>query len=218
MHTSRIAYTIILFAGLLTGVSMAQQVQKDEILTISTYYPSPYGVYRRLEVKRGLAVGGSGFTTVNGLTPGQMFVNNSLILNTLLTTPLDSAGKAGQLIYVGGTARMLKYHDGSKWVNVTLTPPPPPPCPPGNSCQQNTTSCTTVYRWDAQSAFGYSCTTGSLDCYYRGSNFYLPTVWAPAPAPCMITENCCPTNHPDYTAMPPVCYSTYSATATVCTH
>jgi hypothetical protein len=113
------------------------QSNLTEKLTISTYYPSPYGVYRTLQVKKALAVGGSGSSTVNSLNQGQLFINNSLILNTLPITPLDSAGKAGQVIYVGGADKMLKYHDGIKWVNATLTPPP---CPVGKTCLTPNTS------------------------------------------------------------------------------
>ena len=62
------------------------QSNQSESLTITTYYPSPYGVYRNLEVKNGMAVGDitqSPLNSMNNLTSGQLYINNSVILNTL---------------------------------------------------------------------------------------------------------------------------------------
>jgi hypothetical protein len=115
------------------GFAFAQS-NSSETLTITTYYPSPYGVYRNLEVKRGMAVGDitkGPLASMDNLKSGQLYINNSVVLNTLPTTPADSNGTAGQVIYVGGTDKMIKYHDGIRWVNATLTPPP---CPPGKQC------------------------------------------------------------------------------------
>ena len=121
----------------------------SETLTITTYYPSPYGVYRNLEVKRGLAVGDitqGPLGSMDNLTSGQLYINNSVVLNALSTTPANSTGKAGQVIYVGGSDKMLKFHDGNKWVNTTSTCTAGQSCKPSNYVAPNT--CT---------ASGYSC-------------------------------------------------------------
>jgi hypothetical protein len=223
MH-SRLAYTIILFAGFLAGIPIAVQAQHDETLTISTYYPSPYGVYRRLEVKRALAVGGAGFSTVNSLSSGQMFVNNSIILNNLTSLPGPAVAKEGQLIYyTGGGEHMLKYRTNTQWLNATcpvgrqcLRPNTDDSCPLGQVCQKKL-SCSTIYFYSATSSMTYSCVNHKLDCLYSGTSVSLPDIWTnSATPPCMTVSNCCAPNHPDYTAIPQPCYGGYSATAQVC--
>ena len=125
---------------LIPAISQAQS-NYSETLTITTYYPSPYGVYRNLEVKRGLAVGDitqSSLGSMDNLTSGQLYINNSVILNTLSTTPANTSGKAGQVIYVNNTTsgeRMLKFHDGMKWVNATYTGYPIGTCSGTQTCR-----------------------------------------------------------------------------------
>lgn len=118
---SRIIFVIFLgsWVGVCFPLITLGQSNQSESLTISTYYPSPYGVYRTLQVKKGLAVGGSGPSAVDSLSQGQLFINNSVILNALPSTPASASGRAGQVIYVGGTEHMLKFHNGTAWVNVT---------------------------------------------------------------------------------------------------
>ena len=98
------------------------QSNYTESLTITTYYPSPYGVYRNLEVKSGLAIGDitkGPLGSMNNLTQGQLYINGSVILNSLSTYP-PTPWRAGQVIYyVGGGEKMLKFCNGTDWVNAT---------------------------------------------------------------------------------------------------
>ncbi|MCX5707720.1 MAG: hypothetical protein NTY14_01860 [Candidatus Omnitrophica bacterium] len=56
-------------------------------------------------MKRGLAVED---ITKGPLASMDNLKNNSVVLNALPTTPGDSNGTAGQVIYVGGTDKMIK--------------------------------------------------------------------------------------------------------------
>ena len=133
------------------------QSNYSETLTITTYYPSPYGVYRNLEVKRGLAVGDitkGPLGSMDNLTSGQLYINGSVILNSLPGTPAPAFSKAGQVIYVNNTTsgeRMLKFHDGNAWVNASYTGYPAcltnqactacPSSPPNQQCRVPCTAC-----------------------------------------------------------------------------
>jgi hypothetical protein len=121
---SKTAYILLVLVSLQAGLPFfALGGQSNETISISTYYPSPYGVYRTLEVKRGLAVGdikSSSVGNMNNLQPGQLYINESVILNTLTATP--ATGKPGQLIYVGGTEHVLKYHNDTTWVDLACSP------------------------------------------------------------------------------------------------
>ena len=166
--------TILTLILLLTVTIPAfAQSNYSETLTITTYYPSPYGVYHNLEVKSGLAVGGSGYSTVNNLKEGQLFINNSVILNSFSATPENSTGKAGQVISVGGADKMLKFHNGNKWVNATfncLTNQTCAACPSGQRCNTpgiiltgmyNTTRSESYPQWVTSS--DGSCSSDSID-------------------------------------------------------
>jgi hypothetical protein len=173
----RTVFLLLFCIGICAGFPVFALGQNNETLTIVTYYPSPYGVYRNLEVRRGLAVGnitGSSVGSMANLNPGQLFINNSMILNPLLTTPTDSEGKEGQLIYVGGTTNMLKFHNDTTWVNTTCSAA----CPGCGSsdgqilssapaistlCSSSTASSVTVnssgaYIWNCSSSAGKTVT------------------------------------------------------------
>ena len=171
---------------LIPAISQAQS-NYSETLTITTYYPSPYGVYRNLEVKRSLAVGDitkGPLGSMDNLTSGQLYINNSLVLNSLPGTPAPAFSKAGQVIYVNNATsgeRMLKFHDGNAWVNATA-----PPCPSGKQCYTSgsSESCpsTQICRPSNWTAPG-TCPSDSITVYY-----YEP--WSGAFTGCMGPWNC----------------------------
>jgi hypothetical protein len=176
----KIVYALIIFAGLLTGIPTAARA--DETLTISTYYPSPYGVYRRLEVKRAIAVGGNGFSTVNGLRAGQMFVNQSIILNNLTSLPSAATARQGQLIYYG-PEHMLKYRNDTQWVNATC--PVNQQCRIPNSCDTPLYSCQPPLSgkiYDTTMIYTLICSVFSPTCNW----------WNPYPSNPSASEPQCP--------------------------
>ena len=74
----------------------------NETITISTYYPSPYGVYRELEVKGRMAVGNVRNDTnlghMSDLQEEQLYVGNSLLLKGLSSDPPNGQSIEGQII------------------------------------------------------------------------------------------------------------------------
>jgi hypothetical protein len=145
----RIILLSILFFSLTCGIALAQPINQTDwnTFTITTYYPSPHGVYNRMEVKKALSVGNftgapSGLDSVLNLDAGQFFVGESMILKSQASSnPPD--GIAGQLIYVNNTTnkeRMLKFHNGTQWVNATgysacITNQTCDACPNGQQCR-----------------------------------------------------------------------------------
>ena len=164
---------------ILTSFSLTfAQSNYSETLTITTYYPSPYGVYRNLEVKSGLAVGDitqGPLNSMDNLTSGQLYINNSLVLNSLPGTPVPAFSKAGQVIYVNNTIsgeRMLKFYNDTAWVNATCS-----------TCIANQTCG--------------ACPTGTKMCYANcteGSTCAACPITAPQCRPaCAACNSCCAT-------------------------
>jgi hypothetical protein len=119
---SKICFFILICSSLAGFPLLA--IGADETITISTYYPSPYGIYSNLEVKDGLAIGDistSPIGSMANLTGGQLFINGSIILNSLSTYPTNP--QAGQIFYyTGGGEKTLKVYNSTAWVDI---PPPP---------------------------------------------------------------------------------------------
>lgn len=102
-----------------------------EEITITTYYPSPHGIYEELGVSR-LSVGDTS-TPPDGLSAadlpsanGQLYVGRSVIFKPLATNPTTDA-KEGELIYHSDTTggvptRQFRYYDNApvdpQWVNI----------------------------------------------------------------------------------------------------
>ena len=92
----------------------------EEILTIATYYPSPYGSYNELQTNK-LAVGdtnGNGSLDAADQPPrqGQLQVGRGVIF-----TPQDflpgSDVREGEVVY-DSAPRLLRYYNGSEWKAV----------------------------------------------------------------------------------------------------
>ncbi|MDD3295885.1 MAG: hypothetical protein PHU64_00815 [Candidatus Omnitrophica bacterium] len=118
----KIIFKIFLIAVSLLGFTsfaLAQSPSQEESVTLTTYYPAPYGVYKDLEAKDGLVVGdistGTGASSVGDLHQGELWVGKGLILNPQDSGPAD--GKTGELIY-DESDKILNFFDGSAWVAV----------------------------------------------------------------------------------------------------
>ena len=95
-------FCIVFFAPL----PVFSQSNQTESLTITTYHPSPYGSYRRLQTKR-LAVGdrnGDGVLTDADLpqNDGQLYVGRSVIISRL--TRFQQAGHRASWLIMPATA------------------------------------------------------------------------------------------------------------------
>jgi len=113
-----------MFGLVVIGVLVAGLTQADEI-TISTYYPAPYGVYNKFEVKKSIVVGNisdsgiSGLADVNDLDAGELWIQDSMIFEPKSSFNPDTAaaGKEGELIYSSADA-LFYYYDGSAWQSL----------------------------------------------------------------------------------------------------
>ena len=132
------SFIIVVILLSLTITAFAQG--GNETITITTYYPSPYGVYRdlnamksfavgnftsqevqnlnpgQLQVKESIAVGDIAASDVAGLKQGDLLVKGGLRLTPRTQPPLGSPGKEGELAYYDGN---LYVHDGSSWKIVS---------------------------------------------------------------------------------------------------
>ena len=82
------------------GVSLC-----EEQLTITTYYPAPYGVYREFESRR-MVVGDDSMPTADGVINFQVLAANP--------TFTDEG-----MIYYSSTEKGFRYFDGSSWSSLT---------------------------------------------------------------------------------------------------
>ncbi|MDD3295884.1 MAG: hypothetical protein PHU64_00810 [Candidatus Omnitrophica bacterium] len=105
----------------LTSFVLAQSPNQEESITLTTYYPAPYGVYKDLEAKDGLAVGdittGTGVLNVGDLHQGELWVEKGLILNPQDLDPADADSKTGEVIY-NKNDKVVKVFDGFNWSAV----------------------------------------------------------------------------------------------------
>jgi len=90
----------------------------EESLTISTYYPSPYGVYNELQSNK-MAVGdtnGNGKLDAGDQPPadGQLYTARSVIYKPQSSLP-ESDARKGELVYSDSDNKFY-YYDGSAWV------------------------------------------------------------------------------------------------------
>jgi len=124
MYKKVILGSLVLFlaVGLVFGFgvlsSFAQEEEKEETITITTYYPSPYGVYNELQANR-IAVGDTnddGQLTAEDQPPadGQLYTARSVIYKPQSSLPAFDV-REGELVY-SETDKEFYYYDGSKWV------------------------------------------------------------------------------------------------------
>lgn len=104
-------------------VSLVFAEQPSEKLTITTYYPSPTGIYNKLQSRR-FSVGDTnddGNINANDLPEydGQLLVNRSVMVRPLREPPAD--GREGEIFY-NLSAHSFYFHNGTDWVPMgTLT-------------------------------------------------------------------------------------------------
>lgn len=90
--------------------------QADETISITTYYPSPYGTYDSLEANK-MTVGditGDGKLTTDDLPPanGQLYAARSVIYNPQAVLPALDV-REGELVYSGGA--LYVYNNEGEW-------------------------------------------------------------------------------------------------------
>ena len=119
---SRRWYIFLLAAGLLFTnywLLLDNCYAQQESVTITTYYPSPYGSYNELQSNK-MAIGDTNTTTV-GFDPsdqppanGQLYVARSVIFKP--QSPLPTTDRlAGEVVYNPSDGYLYAYN-GSTWV------------------------------------------------------------------------------------------------------
>lgn len=121
-----------------------------EDITITTYYPSPYGAYNELGSNK-ISIGKNS-TTQNFDSPAN---NGSIRFNQVLSSSPLPSGTAGELAYFGADG--FKYHNGSAWQSLGGGGSPgdwdyymaaQSGCPSGHSCKSDESKvfCSLDYR------------------------------------------------------------------------
>jgi hypothetical protein len=112
-------FTSIIF--LISPLIIFSQEESTEIITITTYYPSPYGAYRDLEAKKSLATGNitaSSIGSVGNLAQGELWVQDSIIFEPKSGDPSTWStidAKEGELVY-SDEENTFYYYNGTGWV------------------------------------------------------------------------------------------------------
>lgn len=84
--------------------------QAPEQITITTYYPSPYGVYQSLEARRMVIGDGA---------PGNPMPTDNGVINFQERTTNPAFAQEGMIYYNGGAVgsrRQFMYFNGTAWV------------------------------------------------------------------------------------------------------
>jgi hypothetical protein len=97
-------------------VFLLAQSGVNETIAITTYLPSPNGVFGTLEVRKGIAIGNVTSDIANNLTDGQIYLGESIIFSNLTSDP-PTPCREGQIIY-NGPEHMLKFCNGTAWVDA----------------------------------------------------------------------------------------------------
>ncbi len=117
---SIILFILVLFS---TAICFAAQSNYTESLTISTYYPAPYGVYRDLQARKSLAVGNFTASEVQSLNSGDIMTSGVIIVGNG-TTAVNGAFRfngTGFEGYYGGKWNPLGGSGGNPLVNSLHT-------------------------------------------------------------------------------------------------
>lgn len=109
---------LVLAMGLMRGFVFVPSCFAQESITITTYYPSPYGVYNELQTNK-FAVGdtdGSGNLNAGDQPPekGQLYTARSVIYKPQGSLPAFNARK-GELVY-NDSDNALYLYTGASWV------------------------------------------------------------------------------------------------------
>jgi hypothetical protein len=96
----------ILCLGFILTFGLFSSAFAEETMTITTYYPSPYGSYNELSTNK-LAVGYTDSTE-------QPNTAGDIRLKPWTSVPSTESGKAGEVAY--GSDSYLYVHNGSTWV------------------------------------------------------------------------------------------------------
>ena len=102
---SIILFILVLFS---TAICFAAQSNYTESLTISTYYPAPYGVYRDLQARKSFAVGNYSASEVQSLNSGDIRTSGVIIVGNG-TTNVPGA------IRFNDTSASFEGYSGSSW-------------------------------------------------------------------------------------------------------
>jgi hypothetical protein len=102
----------------LATLPVFSQSNPDESMTITTYYPSPYGSYESLQAKR-LAMGdrnndGKLTDADQPLNDGQLYMGRGVIYQPL--NPLPASGTPGELAYNASADAFYYYNASGSWV------------------------------------------------------------------------------------------------------
>lgn len=104
---------LFLIIGLFLIVSIsASSGEEKETLTITTYYPAPYGVYKDLDVKENVIVGD---ISPSSEKEGELWVKEGVVFKSLDSLPECNSNLKGKMIYYNDKFR---YCDGSNWEEV----------------------------------------------------------------------------------------------------
>ncbi len=109
---------LVVGAGLLVWLLSLVCFSQTEQITITTYYPSPFGVYNELQSNK-MAVGdtnGDGNLTSADLPPanGQLYTARSVIFKPQLSLPILNV-REGEMVY-NNSDNKVYYYNGSAWV------------------------------------------------------------------------------------------------------
>jgi hypothetical protein len=98
------------------------QIIKAESLEFATYYPSPNGVFDRIEVKGQLIVGNitdsntPGITSINDVQQDQVYVTDRLIFGLQPAEPGLAISRPGQIFFNNATGvKKLEFFNGTWW-------------------------------------------------------------------------------------------------------
>ena len=111
---------LVLAAGFILGLPISFCfAQTQEELTITTYYPAPYGVYNELQAKK-MAIGdtnedGQMSSADQPPDDGQLYVAKSAIYKPQAGDPATWAGEQGELVY-SSMYDSFYYYNGTFWV------------------------------------------------------------------------------------------------------
>ncbi|MFH1397260.1 MAG: hypothetical protein ABIH27_01745 [Candidatus Omnitrophota bacterium] len=86
--------------GLILGLLMVSHAFAEESITLSTYYPSPYGSYNNLTVANNLDV------------------NSTLSMRGIAAAPAVSASGQGRIYFDSSTNKFMTSENGSAYANL----------------------------------------------------------------------------------------------------